>query len=190
MLYYTQSGTNKKYYAITSEVGSMKIKKVGLLFVAFAFCIILVGCDKLFVSFGKTGSDPTIEDTPLSSDVLTTTTSELVSVNTESDLSENTTSQNSVMTGASALPEDKNDTLDPTYERLMLVNVNNPLAADFNNEDDLVEIESKYINGSLNQIDRYVYPYLKALMELSFMCALLIARMIYKNSCLITRLKK
>ena len=56
------------------------------------------------------------------------------------------------------------ETLDPTYERLLLVNADHPLPSDFDNTADLVTIEKEYLNGSLNKIDGGVYPYLMALL--------------------------
>lgn len=55
--------------------------------------------------------------------------------------------------------------LDPTYTRLLLVNADHPIPADFNKAGDFASFEKKYINGSLNQIDKGVYPYAVALIE-------------------------
>jgi D-alanyl-D-alanine carboxypeptidase len=55
--------------------------------------------------------------------------------------------------------------LDPTYTRLLLVNADHPIPADFNKDGDFASFEKKYINGSLNQIDKDVYPYAIALIE-------------------------
>ncbi|MBQ8202778.1 MAG: D-alanyl-D-alanine carboxypeptidase family protein [Clostridia bacterium] len=55
--------------------------------------------------------------------------------------------------------------LDTKYERLILVNPDNPLPEDFDYEGNLTEIPAEYINGSLNQIDKDIWPYLKAMMD-------------------------
>lgn len=56
-------------------------------------------------------------------------------------------------------------TLDANYKRLLLVNYNNPLPEDYDYEGNLTTIPDKYINGSLKQIDKDVYPYLQAMIE-------------------------
>ena len=52
--------------------------------------------------------------------------------------------------------------LDPHYSRLLLVNPWNPIDKNF--PVDLVEVDKKYCNGSLNQVDRGMYPYLMAML--------------------------
>lgn len=54
---------------------------------------------------------------------------------------------------------------DPSYSRLLLVNAEHPLPSDFDSTVSLTAIPSKYLNGSLNQIDREIYPYVIALLE-------------------------
>lgn len=56
-------------------------------------------------------------------------------------------------------------TLDANFSKLLLVNGSNPLPADYNYEGNLTTIDAKYINGSLNQIDKEVYPYMQAMLE-------------------------
>ena len=55
--------------------------------------------------------------------------------------------------------------LDENYKNLFLVNAENPLPKDYDYESDLVTIEDKYKNGQLNQINKYVWPYMKAMIE-------------------------
>lgn len=55
--------------------------------------------------------------------------------------------------------------LDAEYTELLLVNESNPLPKDFSVEDDLITIEDKYINGNLKQINKNVWPYMKAMIE-------------------------
>ena len=55
--------------------------------------------------------------------------------------------------------------LDTKYERLILVNPDNPLPEDFDYEGNLTGIPAEYINGSLSQLDKDMWPYLKAMMD-------------------------
>lgn len=55
--------------------------------------------------------------------------------------------------------------LDTKYERLILVNPENPLPEDFNYEENLISIPSSYINGSLSQLDKDMWEYLKVMMD-------------------------
>ena len=56
-------------------------------------------------------------------------------------------------------------TLDADYTNLLLVNGDNPLPEDYDYEGNLITIEDKYKNGQLNQIDRDVWPYMRAMLE-------------------------
>lgn len=56
-------------------------------------------------------------------------------------------------------------TLDANYERLLLVNGEYPLPGDFDFEASLTTIDDKYINGSLKQIDKGVWPYMQAMID-------------------------
>ena len=56
-------------------------------------------------------------------------------------------------------------TLDASYSNLLLVNAENPLPEDYDYTGNLTEIDQKYINGSLRQIDKNVYPYMQAMIE-------------------------
>ncbi len=55
--------------------------------------------------------------------------------------------------------------LDTKYEQLILVNPDNPLPEDYDYEGNLTEIPAQYINGSLTQLDKDMWPYLKAMMD-------------------------
>lgn len=55
--------------------------------------------------------------------------------------------------------------LDADYERLLLVNGENSLPEDFDYEGNLLTVDKKYINGSLRQIDKDVWPYMRAMIE-------------------------
>ncbi len=54
---------------------------------------------------------------------------------------------------------------DANYKKLLLVNGQNPLAKDFDYEGNLTTIPQEYIKGSLTQIDKDVWPYLKAMLD-------------------------
>lgn len=56
-------------------------------------------------------------------------------------------------------------TLDPNFEKLLLVNGEKPLPENFDYEGNLVTIPDKYKNGQLNQIDKDIWPYMKAMIE-------------------------
>ena len=55
--------------------------------------------------------------------------------------------------------------LDPAYTKLLLVNGENPLPEDYDYEGNLTTIPDAYINGSLKQIDKDVWPYMKAMID-------------------------
>lgn len=55
--------------------------------------------------------------------------------------------------------------LDAEYKNLLLVNGWNPLPKDYDYEGNLTTIPKKYIKGSLTQIDKDIWPYLKAMLD-------------------------
>jgi len=55
--------------------------------------------------------------------------------------------------------------LDPNFSNLLLVNGKNPLPEDYDYEGNLTTIPKQYIKGSLTQIDKDVWPYLKAMLD-------------------------
>lgn len=55
--------------------------------------------------------------------------------------------------------------LDTKYERLILVNPDNSLPEDYDYEGNLVSIPKEYINGSLSQLDKNMWEYLKVMMD-------------------------
>ena len=65
----------------------------------------------------------------------------------------------------SSLNEEAPHGLDSDYQNLLLVNGWNPLPEDFDYEGHLTEIPQKYIKGSLTQIDKDIWPYLKAMLD-------------------------
>lgn len=62
-------------------------------------------------------------------------------------------------------PSEGPNGLDANYSKLLLVNGDNPLPESYNYEENLTEIPSEYINGSLKQIDKDVWPYMKAMID-------------------------
>ncbi len=127
--------------------------------------ITLVGC----IAFGgEENEDDTSE-----------TSSPISSVDSSAELSSETKSvvSSEPSSNPSSTPSknsSKNETttkepttvkLDPEFENLMLVNGWNPLPEDFDYEGHLTTIPKKYIKGSLTQIDKDVWPYLKAMLD-------------------------
>ena len=55
--------------------------------------------------------------------------------------------------------------LDANYSNLLLVNRDNPLPENYDYEGNLTTIPDEYINGSLKQIDKNVWPYMKAMID-------------------------
>lgn len=55
--------------------------------------------------------------------------------------------------------------LDANYSQLLLVNKDNPLPEDYDYEGNLTTIPAKYLKGSLNQIDKDVWPYMQAMLD-------------------------
>ncbi len=55
--------------------------------------------------------------------------------------------------------------LDANYSNLLLVNGKNPLPQNYDYEANLMTIPDAYINGSLKQIDKDVWPYMKAMID-------------------------
>lgn len=56
-------------------------------------------------------------------------------------------------------------TLNAKYSNLLLVNGANPLPEDYDYEGNLTTVDKKYINGSLRQVNKDVWPYMKAMIE-------------------------
>ncbi len=80
--------------------------------------------------------------------------------------------QSNTVSGATASESDEPEmvtrgeyTLNADYERLLLVNGENPLPEDYDYEGNLLTVDEKYINGSLRQIDKEIWPYMRAMLE-------------------------
>lgn len=78
-----------------------------------------------------------------------------------SDVSDSSSEESSVPSYPSTGPNG----LDSNYTNLLLVNDKNPLPADYDYEGNLTTIPDKYINGSLKQIDKDVWPYMQAMID-------------------------
>lgn len=113
-----------------------------------AVCACLTACQKPIDATALTTAEIT---TVTSLTTTTTTTTTTVATTTTTKKPTTTTAQPMV--------------LDPNYSRLLLVNEANPISADFNKSGDLVSVDKQYINGSLNQVDKGMYPYLMALLQ-------------------------
>ncbi|MBR4100075.1 MAG: M15 family metallopeptidase [Clostridia bacterium] len=79
--------------------------------------------------------------------------------------SEALSSVESSASNATSSKENTKHKLDPDYKNLMLVNGWNPLPKDYDYEGNLTTIPKKYIKGSLTQIDKDIWPYLKAMLD-------------------------
>ena len=96
-----------------------------------------------------------------SSDISSTQSSGVSDVSDVSDASEVSSEQSSTP----SYPETGPNGLDANYTKLLLVNGENPLPEDYDYEGNLTTIPDKYINGSLKQIDKDVWPYMQAMIE-------------------------
>ena len=89
--------------------------------------------------------------------------------NTSSDVSsvqsEGVSSVSSEESSVPSYPETGPNGLDANYSKLLLVNGKNPLPEDYDYEGNLTTIPDEYINGSLKQIDKDVWPYMKAMID-------------------------
>ena len=83
------------------------------------------------------------------------------SVSGVSDLSDVSSEQPSTP----SYPETGPNGLDANYSNLLLVNGENPLPEDYDYEGNLTTIPDEYIKGSLKQIDKNVWPYMKAMID-------------------------
>ena len=70
-------------------------------------------------------------------------------------------STSSLVNGSSSTPQG----LDPKFSKLLLVNPDNALPSDYNYTENLTTVDSKYLCGELNQLNKEILPYAIALME-------------------------
>ena len=88
-------------------------------------------------------------------------TSSDISSMQSSDVSDVSSDESSVP----SYPATGTNGLDANYSNLLLVNGENPLPEDYDYEGNLTTIPDNYINGSLKQIDKNVWPYMKAMID-------------------------
>ena len=79
--------------------------------------------------------------------------------------SDNVSDVSSEQPSTPSYPETGPNGLDANYSNLLLVNGENPLPEDYDYEGNLTTIPDEYINGSLKQIDKNVWPYMKAMID-------------------------
>ena len=96
-----------------------------------------------------------------SSEVSSVQSDSVSDVSDVSDASEVSSEQ----TSTPSYPATGPNGLDANYPKLLLVNGENPLPEDYDYEGNLTTIPDKYINGSLKQIDKDVWPYMQAMIE-------------------------
>lgn len=134
--------------------------------------VLLVGCSEVAPAVAPTTTSTTTATTTITTTTATTVTT---TVTTTTAATTTTTTVKSTTTtnkpqAAPTKPTAATTTappvvLDPTYSRLLLVNAWNPLPDGFDSTVSLTAIPSKYRNGSLNQIDRDIYPYVIAMID-------------------------
>lgn len=92
--------------------------------------------------------------------------SEVSSIQSDSvsDVS-NASEVSSEQTSTPSYPTTGPNGLDANYSNLLLVNDKNPLPVDYDYESNLTTIPDEYINGSLKQIDKDIWPYMKAMID-------------------------
>lgn len=108
-------------------------------------------------------SEPTVSSKPSvsSKDETVSSLPEVSSSEPETPSSSKAPSSSENTASSKPAPAD----LDPNFTNLLLVNATNTLPEVYEGVNDLVSIEAKYINGSLNQINKDVWPYMKAMID-------------------------
>lgn len=126
--------------------------------------LLLVGCGEAAPAVAPTAAPTTTTTvtttaaTTVTTTIVTTTTT-LITTTVKPQAAP--TKSTAVTTKTTAAPF----TPDPSYSRLLLVNAWHPLPDNFDKTVSLKSIPSKYLNGSLSQIDSEIYPYVIALLE-------------------------
>lgn len=127
-------------------------------------CLLLVGCGEAAPAVVPTASHTTTTTTTVTT-VTTTEATTVTTVTTVTTAATTTKKPQAAPTKATAATTTAPIVLDPSYSRLLLVNASHPLPDDFDKTVSLTAIPSQYLNGSLNQIDSGIYPYVIALLE-------------------------
>ena len=128
---------------------ALSVRAVSL-FIALTISVLSSGCSK-----SDSGQHPPMTTSAITTNPSTATTTAKTTASTATQTTSATSSSSGVNTAH----------LDPTYQRLLLVNAKHPLPEDYDYEGNLTEVPKKYINGSLNEVDKDIYPYLKAMLD-------------------------
>ena len=119
-----------------------------------SICVLILVAVILLIAFAVKAIVSGGEKDSSSSEITSSAQSEAVS-------SVSSTEESSVP----SYPETGPNGLDANYSKLLLVNGENPLPEDYDYEGNLTTIPDNYINGSLKQIDKDVWPYMKAMID-------------------------
>lgn len=123
-----------------------------------SLCAVILAAVILLIAFAVKAVMTGGEKDNASSDV---SSAQSDSVSDISDVSEASSAESSVPSYPATGPNG----LDANYTKLLLVNGENPLPEDYDYEGNLTTIPDNYINGSLKQIDKDVWPYMKAMID-------------------------
>lgn len=124
-------------------------------------CTVILAAIILLIAFAVKAVMSGGEKDNSSSDISSIQSSGVSDVSYASDVSEVSSEEPSTPSYPATGPNG----LDANYTKLLLVNDKNPLPADYDYEGNLTTIPDKYINGSLKQIDKDVWPYMQAMIE-------------------------
>ena len=124
-------------------------------------CAVILAAVILLIVFAVKAVMSGSEKDNNSSEVSSVQSDSVSDVSDISDASEVSSEQSSTP----SYPETGPNGLDANYTKLLLVNGENPLPEDYDYEGNLTTIPDKYINGSLKQIDKDVWPYMQAMIE-------------------------
>ncbi|MGN0452035.1 MAG: D-alanyl-D-alanine carboxypeptidase family protein [Acutalibacteraceae bacterium] len=124
-------------------------------------CTVILAAIILLIAFAVKAVMSGGEKDNSSSDISSIQSSGVSDVSYASDVSEVSSEEPSTP----SYPATGHNGLDANYTKLLLVNDKNPLPADYDYEGNLTTIPDKYINGSLKQIDKDVWPYMQAMIE-------------------------
>ena len=119
-----------------------------------AMALLLTGCGGTAETVVTTTALPSTTVTTITTAVTTTTTTVAT-----------TTTKKPVAAPTKTKVNYTPPKLDADYTRLLLVNAEHPLPSDYDITANLTSIDRKYCNGSLNQIDKDIHPYVIAMIE-------------------------
>lgn len=138
---------------MTKRQKALRRRRIFLICCAVGLIIAILAVTGIVVLIKKalSGEGGSTDSTPQSS---------VSEINSSSDVSSDTQSSNKTYSAPANAPD-----LDPYYSRLLLVNGEYPLPGDYNYGADLITIDAKYHNGQLDQINKDIWPYMKAMIE-------------------------